>query len=135
MKTDLIGVWSADALFASGSQEDELLIFRSDGTGWREWMNHVAHEVEFFQWDLTSPDWVGFVGQGRFERDFHNLKRYIEVEQNFDLDHVSYEIRQVETPLYGVIPQLELEIAGALAGLYGLVQEDADAWPKPQTPL
>ncbi len=134
METDLIGVWSADALFAPGAQEDEILVFRSDGTGWIEWINPVAHEVEFFEWTPTSLGWVVLATQNRFERDSRNLKRYMEVACIFDTHHAPYSIKEVETPLRSFIPQLELKIVGAMAGLYGLVQEDADSWPNPQTP-
>jgi hypothetical protein len=134
VKTDLTGVWSADALFAPGSQEDEFLVFRSDGTGWVEWMNFGAHEIEFFQWDYTSGGWVIFTSEKRFARDPHNLKRYLEVEPSFEWDHVRFDISAVETPCHGLIPQLELELVGARAGLYGLTRDDADSRSRPQIP-
>ncbi len=126
MKTDLIGVWSADALFAPGAQEDELLVFRSDGTGWVEWMNFVAHDIEFFEWSATSSGWVALASQKRFERDIRNLKRYVEVEKTFDVEHSAFIIKEVQTPLHSAIPQLELQLPGYRAGLYGLTEQNAD---------
>lgn len=132
MKTDLIGVWSADALFAPGAQEDEFLAFRSDGTGWVEWMNYVAHDIEFFEWTATSSGWVALASQKRFERDTHHLTRYVEVEKTFDVEHLAFIIKEVQTPLHGALPQLELQLPGYRAGLYGLTEQDADLQLKPR---
>ena len=134
MKTDLIGVWSADALFAPGSQEDEILVFRSDGTGWIEWLNFAAHEVEFFHWEPTSSGWYLLSRQGRFERDPHNLKRYIEKEPNREYEHLPIGVQQVPAPFGGLIWQLEMEFSDWNAGLYGLTIDDPDSYPRPQTP-
>ena len=134
MKTDFVGVWSANALFAPGAQEDELLVFRSDGMGWVEWMNYVAHEIEFFEWTPTSSGWVALASQRRFERDTRNLKRYVEVEKTFEVEHLAFIIKEVQTPLHGLIPQLELHLPGYHVGLYGLMEQDADALARPETP-
>ncbi len=77
MKSDLVGVWSADALFSPGSQENEIVVFRSDGAGWREWRNLGEHHVELFSWLPTSPGWYVLSSEGLFERDSHNLSRDI----------------------------------------------------------
>lgn len=135
MTTDLIGVWSANALFASPGQEDEIVVFRSDGTGWIEWMNFGAHRIEFFWWEPTSPGWFALSSQGCFERDPHNLKRYIHTERDInDLwDHLPISVKEVNTP-HGSVIQLEMELTDWNGGLYGLIQKDADLWSRPQTP-
>lgn len=134
MNHPIVGVWSSEILYAPGSQEDSLLVFRSDGTGWSEWMNFAAHDIEFFEWTPTSPGWVAIAIQKHFERDLHNLKRYIEREPTFSVEHLSISIEEVETPLHGLIPRLEARLPGTLAEFYGLLERDADSWPRPQTP-
>ena len=134
MKSDLVGVWSADALFAPGSQEDEILVFRSDGTGWIEWMNFASHTIEFFEWAPTSPGWVDLVSLQRLERDLYNLKHYLQVGPTFDVEHHPFTIQQVETPIHGSLPQLELQLPGWNAGLYGLIEADADSRSHSQAP-
>lgn len=135
MKTDLVGVWSANALFASPTQEEELVVFRSDGTGWIEWMSFGAHRIEFFLWMPTSPGWYVLTSQDQFERDTHNLKRYIHSERDHKdhWAHLPIRVQEAQTP-QGLLPQLEMDLPDWKAGLYGLIQEDADSWPRPQTP-
>ena len=50
----LIGLWSADVMYRMGAQEDELLAFRSDGTGWYAFERHILCELETFHWTLSE---------------------------------------------------------------------------------
>jgi hypothetical protein len=51
---ELIGLWSVDVQYGPGAQEDELLAFRPDGTGWYAFERHVLCELETFRWTFSE---------------------------------------------------------------------------------
>ena len=59
---ELIGVWSADAMYGPGGQSDDVLVFKPDGTGYFEFSNFAPCWAEFFIWSVESPSVLSLQG-------------------------------------------------------------------------
>lgn len=59
---DLIGLWSADAMYGPGAQSDEVLVFKPDGTGFMEFINPVTTWADLFRWVVETPDQLRLMG-------------------------------------------------------------------------
>lgn len=64
---NLIGIWSQDLRYGPGAQSDEMLFFKSDGTGWIEEWNFCLCSAEFFQWDVPESGRLILRGFKRLE--------------------------------------------------------------------
>ena len=52
IEDDLVGVWSADAMYGPGAQSDDVLVFKDDGAGFLEFRNPVTSFAELFRWSV-----------------------------------------------------------------------------------
>jgi len=127
MKTDLIGVWSAYALFGPGAMEDQILVFRSDGTGWYNWSGLGFSNVKMFDWEVQETSQLRLLIRRRLRQDDDDSRKWIELEQELTETLLPFEIAERETPVYGVLPLLKISYGFQIFDGYGLVNPNADA--------
>lgn len=89
---DIIGKWSIDIMYCPGAQEDTLIIFLKDGTGWIEYMNAFANEIDTFNWKILDSGNLDIVGKEKYNSD----EGYSKSDINFT--NLEYEIKAEETP-------------------------------------
>jgi len=51
---DLIGLWSADAMYGPGAQSDDVLVFKPDGHGFLEFSSPETVFAELFHWTIEA---------------------------------------------------------------------------------
>jgi len=61
-RDDLIGIWSADVLYAPGARGDAVLVLKPDGTGRFEWLNWTLCSADLFRWHTPAPGRLTLVG-------------------------------------------------------------------------
>lgn len=89
---DIIGKWSIDIMYCPGAQEDTLIIFLKDGTGWIEYMNAFANEIYTFNWKISDNGNLDIIGKDKYNSD----EGYSKSDINFT--NLEYEIKAEETP-------------------------------------
>ncbi len=67
MTEDIVGMWSADAMYGPGSQSDDVFVFKEDGSGFYAFSNFATSYAELFQWKLLPDDIVQLNGVRTFE--------------------------------------------------------------------
>lgn len=92
VNNQLIGKWSIDIMYGPGAQEDTLIIFREDGTGYIEYMSAVFREIEIFEWKSLEDDSITILGKEKFDSENEYEK------SNMKLEKLKYEIKEEETP-------------------------------------
>jgi hypothetical protein len=130
MKSELEGVWSADACYGLGAQSDEIVVLRGDGTGWIEVWNFVLCSVDFFEWTPTSPGWIVFAGTRSLELDV-KTQRLVDSGSKLEVSHEPYSIQEEETPSGTRMKVLRLDLLGFGEGAFGLTSEDAESRAEP----
>ncbi|WP_054024896.1 hypothetical protein [Bacillus sp. FJAT-28004] len=59
---EIVGAWSADALFAPGTS-DEIIYFLESGEGWIEYLNWSLSEIETFKWWRNEAGRINIKGE------------------------------------------------------------------------
>jgi hypothetical protein len=62
-----IGKWSIDTMYGPGAQEDTIIVFLPNGTGWIEFSHYVLCELETFNWKLESNNNISIFGDMYYE--------------------------------------------------------------------
>lgn len=99
---EIVGLWSVDALFAPGAQEDTLIAFREDGTGWIAYMNAFACDVDSFIWKMEERGRISIAGE--MFRSPEETRR-----SDFSFSNVGIRFYQQHTPVYGEITVIEFD--------------------------
>jgi hypothetical protein len=58
----IVGKWSIDIMYGPGAQEDTVIIFFQDGTGWIEFSHYVLCELDTFNWKVESNGNISIFG-------------------------------------------------------------------------
>jgi hypothetical protein len=130
LESALIGVWSADVLYAPGAQSDQLLVFRAHGKGWSEHLNFGAWEADLFEWALTSLGWVVLAGEKHLMPDL-NPRVVIESAATFDVHHTAWSVAEEDTPSGQRMMVLRIELPGYSQNVFGLLSADATSRAQP----
>src|SRR5579883_579328 len=107
LDSELIGLWSNDALYGMGAQSDDWLIFKPDGTGRYEFLNWMLCSAELFRWETPRPGVLHLVGQRHLQIS-EDLKSVEEQPSLLGTREVPYTIVEEDTPRHGRIRVLRL---------------------------
>jgi hypothetical protein len=88
----IIGMWSIDIMYGPGAQEDTMIVFLPNGTGWIEISHYILCELETFYWKCESNGKISILGDVSFESNDVWEKSQI----NFE--NIMYEIKNEMTP-------------------------------------
>ena len=122
----LVGVWSHDALFSPGAAADEVLVFRSDGTGVAEVYNWTLCSYDTFAWQVESDGTLTIIVLHSFE------SATISTPSDLRVTRATFRIASEQTPVFGVIDVLHLPIAHWLPDRYGRTKADVATYPFPE---
>lgn len=123
MNTDIIGVWSVEALFKMGSQSDEIFVFNQDGTGWLESINYQQWSADFFYWSPTSSGWMAIEWTKHIEPHKYTRK-IIESASTQEIVHTSAYVKEECTPSGLRMKVLHIQIFDDGYNVYGLVSSN-----------
>lgn len=129
-RDDLIGIWSADALYAPGAQSDEVLVLKPDGTGRFEWLNWAMCSADLFRWYTPAPGRLTFVSYKTLR--LGDGQQVVEEGSNFAYDDIPYEIVTRETPVHGSLQVLRIMLGEHMPGEYGLIRRDIAGYEEPR---
>lgn len=125
--TEIVGVWSAEALYGLGGESDEILVINRDGSGWLEVIDYDGHEwsADFFEWGPTEPGWFYFAWTKRIE-PHKQTRALIESASVLDTVHASAEVREEAAPSGRTMKILYLPLSQERDeyDAYGLVSPD-----------
>jgi hypothetical protein len=132
--SELIGLWSNDALYGMGAQSDDLLIFKLDGTGRYEIWNWMLCSAELFCWETPRTGVLRFVGE-----QHHQISadlRSVEVEPSLlGTREVRYTIVEEDTPRHGRIRVLRLPFEMPMPDRFGFSRADLKGLEEPEFKL
>jgi hypothetical protein len=121
----IVGLWSIDALFAPGAQEDTLIAFRENGTGWMAYLNALACDVNSFVWKGEEGDRISISG---------TVFKSPEETRRSDLSFSNLGVRfyKQRTPVNGEITVIEFDQDMWLGERrFGLITRDATKLEEP----
>jgi hypothetical protein len=132
--SELVGLWSNDALYGPGAQSDDWLIFKPDGTGRYEFLNWTLCSAELFRWETPRPGVLRFIGERHLQIS-DNLRSVEEEPSVLGNREVLYTITEGETPANGRIRVLHLPLAMPMRDRFGFCRADLTGLEEPKFEL
>ncbi len=128
MDQDLTGVWSSDVLRRPGSQSEEILVFKCDGSGFYEHQNPMTDYMIHFRW---KPDAFGLHIRGFKVGEIGQDGRLTSRDSRLDID-CEFELTQAihsgePVPILRLLSPREPIISETFA----LVDRDAATYGEP----
>lgn len=132
--SELIGLWSNDALYGMGAQSDDCLIFKPDGTGRYEFINWMLCSAELFRWETPQPAVLRLVGE-RHLQVAEDLRSLEDKPSLLGTREVPYTIGEEGTPRYGRIRVLRVPLELPLRDHFGFIRADLKGLEGPEFTL
>lgn len=89
---DVIGKWSVDIMYESGTQEDIIVLFLPNGTGYIAFYHYILCELETFHWRLEHDGKMSIIG------DKYNESDDIFEKSPLNLNSISVDVKKELTP-------------------------------------
>jgi hypothetical protein len=134
LDSELVGLWSNDALLGPGAQTDDWLIFKPDGTGRYEFLNWMLCSAEMFRWETPRRGVLRFIGERHLQIS-HDLRRVEEEPSLLGIREVLYTITEEDTPVIGRIRVLCLPLDMPMRGRFGFRSADLTGLEEPEFKL
>ncbi len=124
---EIVGQWSVDILYGPGAQEDTIIVFLPNGTGWIEFSHYYLCELETFYWELNSDGTISIQGD-----TYYNLKNTFR-SSDLNLSNINVSIDSKKTILGEEIPVIIFERPIWLSEkTFGLVTRDVSSVKLPE---
>jgi len=104
----LVGFWSSDLGYQS-AMEDEWIVLRADGTGWRAYLRPWYTSATLFRWVLSGPDTLRVDAHRAVVLDEWDGRDDLDVTRLDQSVEVPFRIAQGTRPLLdGPVPLLTI---------------------------
>lgn len=123
VNTEIVGVWSVEALYSMGGQSDEILVLNQNRTGWLEVINYHQWSADFFEWTPSSSGWFFFDWIKHIEPHKYTRK-IIESSSVFQVVHTSAHVKEEDAPSGIKTKILHIQLLDNGYEAYGLVSSD-----------
>ena len=126
--TELVGLWSADAMYGPGAQSDDVLFFFSGGTGRLDFHNPVLCNAWTFHWNIISDSKLHIVGDVAYEHD----NKVITYPWKHDIEH-SVTLKTESTPRGDEMRVLRFtpHLISGLSDHFAFCRSDIDEFAQP----
>ena len=118
-------------MYGPGAQSDEVLVFKSDGTGRLDVINFVLGTAYEFRWIVDSPNRLTLVGTKTLEIG-DDGKTVAESEDKLNLNDAPYRIASEDTPSGNTMRVLRVELMEYASDHFGFVREDISGFEEPR---
>jgi hypothetical protein len=125
----LIGVWSNDLLYGSGSATDVRILFMPNYSGRYETWHNGLNEVITFHWSPPAADRVTLSGIDYLFRDPPQIRRE---PCDWHFEAVRYSVVDERVPAGSEIPVLRLHFGPTRVDRYGLMTTDFAGFEEPK---
>lgn len=127
----LVGLWSADARYGPGAQSDEVLWFRPDGTGRRDFYNFALCTVEYFEWTISATDRISVT----WDRVVSWSNEGVTEEHSHGVQQLSFTIAQEPTPAGKTAEVLRIELGWQEGAFARITEFDPGSFESPSLGL
>ncbi len=108
-----------------------MLVFRADGTGWYDWSSIAFSNVKLFEWQVVEANQLSLHIHRRLRQDYDDPKKWVELEEKGTEVVLPFALSERETPVYGVLPFLQISFGFQIENGYALINADASGLKVP----
>lgn len=117
-------------MYGPGAQSDEVLIFKSDGTGRLDFINFVLCTSYAFMWDIGSTNHLNLVGTKTLQIG-DDGETIAESDHKLSLSKAQFRIALEDTPSGTTMRVFRIKLMDGMSDHFGFVRSDISGFEEP----